>query len=88
MISHIPGTMAELAGRRGEVFRGTAKFVGPNAVEVNGTRLEADNIVVATGSTPRLGQVPPKSICSTTAPMSRNTRNGRRCFASTNPQHC
>ncbi len=58
MISHIPDTMAGLAAKRGQVFRGSAKFVGPNAVEVNGQRLEADNIVIATGSTPRPLPIP------------------------------
>lgn len=58
MISHIPDTMAGVAAKRGEVFRGTAKFVGPNAVEVGGQRLEADNIVIATGSTPRPLPIP------------------------------
>jgi glutathione reductase (NADPH) len=58
MISHIPDTMAGVAAKRGQVFRGTAKFVGPNAVEVDGQRLEADNIVIATGSTPRPLPIP------------------------------
>ncbi|MFQ5565315.1 MAG: dihydrolipoyl dehydrogenase family protein [Paracoccaceae bacterium] len=58
LISHIPDTMAGLAAKRGEVFRGSAKFVGPNAVEVDGKRLEADNIVIATGSTPRPLPIP------------------------------
>lgn len=31
---------------------GKAKFVGPNAVEVGGTRLEADRILIATGAEP------------------------------------
>ena len=53
MISYIPDAMAGLAEKRGDVFRGTAKFVGPNAVEVNGTVLEGENIVIATGSKPR-----------------------------------
>jgi glutathione reductase (NADPH) len=53
MISDIPDSMAGTAGKRGTVFRGAARFVGPNAVEVAGQRLEADNIVIATGSTHR-----------------------------------
>jgi glutathione reductase (NADPH) len=53
MVSFIPGAMEATAGKRGEVFKGTAKFVGPNAVEVDGTVLEGENIVIATGSKPR-----------------------------------
>ena len=53
MIDFIPDAMAGLAEKRGDVFRGTAKFVGPNAVEVNGAVLEGENIVIATGSKPR-----------------------------------
>ncbi len=58
MISHLPDAMAGLAAKRGTVFRGTGKFVGPNAVEVSGARLEADNIVIATGSVPRPLPIP------------------------------
>ncbi len=58
LINHVPDMMAGVAEKRGKVFRGTAKFAGPNAVEVNGQRLEADNIVIATGSTPRPLPIP------------------------------
>jgi glutathione reductase (NADPH) len=58
LISHIPDAMAGVAAKRGTVFRGTAKFVGPNAVEVDGQRVEADNIVIATGSVPRPLPIP------------------------------
>lgn len=58
LIAPLPDAMAGLAAKRGAVFRGTAKFVGSNAVEVNGRRLEADNIVIATGSTPRPLPIP------------------------------
>ncbi len=53
MVSGVPGGMAGLAEKRGDVFRGSAKFAGPNAIEVNGQVLEGENIVIATGSTPR-----------------------------------
>lgn len=53
MISGIPSGMEGLAEKRGTVFRGTAKFTGPNTVDVDGTILEGDNIVIATGSKPR-----------------------------------
>ncbi len=42
-----------LENREIELIEGQAKFVGDNAVAVNGRTLEADNIVIATGSTPR-----------------------------------
>ncbi len=58
MISFIPDAMAGVAEKRGDVFRGSAKFVGPNAVEVNGTVLHGDNIVIATGSKPRPLAIP------------------------------
>ena len=53
MVSFMPGAMEDVASNRGDVFKGHAKFVGPNAVEVDGTVIEGDNIVIATGSKPR-----------------------------------
>lgn len=53
MIATIPEKMAELAGKRGDVYRGHARFVGPNAVAVGDEVLEAEHIVIATGSKPR-----------------------------------
>ncbi|MGB0631030.1 MAG: dihydrolipoyl dehydrogenase family protein, partial [Alphaproteobacteria bacterium] len=53
MISGIPGGMEGLAEKRGDVYRGSAKFVGSNSVAVNDTVLEGDNIVIATGSKTR-----------------------------------
>jgi glutathione reductase (NADPH) len=39
-----------------ETWHGTARFVGPTSVEVDGTRLDADRILIATGAEPaRLG---------------------------------
>ena len=58
MIDFIPGAMEDLAKSRGQVFRGQAKFVGSNTVEVNGQQLEADNIVIATGSITRPLSIP------------------------------
>ncbi len=58
MVSHIPDAMAGLAEKRGDVYRGSARFVGPNSVEVNGTVLHGDNIVIATGSKPRPLPIP------------------------------
>lgn len=53
MVSGIPDGMKGLAEKRGTVFQGTANFTGPNTVDVDGTVLEGDNIVIATGSKPR-----------------------------------
>jgi dihydrolipoamide dehydrogenase len=40
--------------RKVEVVRGSARFVAPGVVEVDGRRLEAKDVVVATGSYPKL----------------------------------
>ena len=54
LISGIPDSLAETLKERGvELIRDTAKFVGPNAVEAAGRRIEAKHIVIATGSKPR-----------------------------------
>lgn len=53
MVSSVPEKMERLARDRGEVVKGDARFVGPNAVEVDGKVLEGEHIVIATGSTPR-----------------------------------
>ncbi len=58
MIDFIPDAMAGVAEKRGKVFRGHARFVGPNSIDVDGTVLEADNIVIATGSKPRALPIP------------------------------
>ena len=58
MISFIPDAMADTAAKRGDVFRGSAKFTGPNTVEVNGKTLHGDNIVIATGSRTRPLPIP------------------------------
>ena len=53
MIDFISGAMQGLAEKRGTVFQGRAEFTGPNTVSVNGTEIEGENIVIATGSKPR-----------------------------------
>lgn len=58
MIGFIPDAMESVAKGRGETFKGTAKFVAPNAVEVGGTVIEGENIVIATGSKPRPLPIP------------------------------
>ena len=58
MVSPISGMMEGLAEKRGTVFRGRAKFTGPNTIEVNGDELWGENIVIATGSKPRPLAIP------------------------------
>ena len=58
MISFIPGAMEDAAKKRGDVFDGSANFVGPNTVQVNDKTLEGKNIVIATGSRPRPLPIP------------------------------
>jgi len=58
MIDFIPGAMEETARSRGQVFKGKARFVGSNAIEVDGVRIEADDIVIATGSITRPLSIP------------------------------
>ncbi len=58
MIASIPEKMAGLAAKRGTVFRGHGRFVGPKAVAVDGETLEAGHIVIATGSKPRALPIP------------------------------
>jgi glutathione reductase (NADPH) len=58
MIASIPEKMAELAAKRGDVYRGHARFASPNAVAVGDQILEAEHIVIATGSKPRPLPVP------------------------------
>ena len=53
MIDFIPGAMEDTAKSRGSIYKGKASFVGANAIEVNGKRIEADNFVIATGSMTR-----------------------------------
>jgi glutathione reductase (NADPH) len=50
---NIPIAMQNLTARRGTVFNGRGKFVGDNAIEVNGQTITGDNIVIATGSKTR-----------------------------------
>ena len=58
MIDFIPGAMEDTAKSRGTVYKGKASFVDANAIEVNGTRIEADNFVIATGSMTRPLSIP------------------------------
>lgn len=53
MIDFIPDAMAGVAEKRGDIYRGHARFTGPNSIRVGEAELSADNIVIATGSKPR-----------------------------------
>ena len=46
-------------------YRGFAKFVGPNQVEVNGETLTADHVLIATGGVPSLPKIPGVEHCIT-----------------------
>jgi dihydrolipoamide dehydrogenase len=50
----VSGLTSLVKARKIEVVKGTGKLGGPGAVEVDGRRLEAGNVVVATGSQPKL----------------------------------
>ncbi len=41
-----------------ELIAGHAHFVGPNTLEVGGTRIQADHVLIATGGRPRLPDIP------------------------------
>jgi glutathione reductase (NADPH) len=58
MVASIPTKLGDLAGSRGDVFRGHARFVGPRSVAVGDTVLEGENIVIAAGSKPRPLPIP------------------------------
>ncbi len=59
LISGIPDSLAETLQERGvELIRDQAKFVGANAVEAGGRKLEAKHIVIATGSRHRPLPIP------------------------------
>jgi dihydrolipoamide dehydrogenase len=50
----VGGLTSLVRARKIEVVQGTGKLVAPNAVEVDGRRLEAPAVVIATGSYPKL----------------------------------
>jgi len=47
-----------LAGNKVEVLAGTARFVGPRTVEVDGQRYSADHVIIATGGHPIVPDLP------------------------------
>ncbi|EAQ05145.1 Putative mercuric reductase protein [Pseudooceanicola batsensis HTCC2597] len=67
VMAHVAGIIAEIAphdsqerfeGLGVRVIRGMARFTGPDEVTVNGERLKARRIVIATGSRPLIPQIP------------------------------
>ena len=58
MIDFIPGAMEDTAKSRGDVYKGKARFVAADTIEVDGTRITADNFVIATGSITRPLSIP------------------------------
>lgn len=55
----MPGRIENGLQENGVVtFHGTARFVGPNTIEIDSERLEGRNILVATGAKPRPVEVP------------------------------
>ncbi|MFD2058873.1 dihydrolipoyl dehydrogenase family protein [Mesorhizobium calcicola] len=59
IIRNIPDRLAGVMAKRGvDVIFGKAAFIGSHAISVDGRRLEAKNIVIATGSKPRSLPVP------------------------------
>ena len=65
MISFIPGAMGDLAAKRGDVYRGHARFTGRNSIRVGETELTAENIIIATGSKTRPLPIPGAELLMT-----------------------
>ena len=58
-VAGVPESFEKHLALRGiDLLRGSARFIGPNQVAVNGTVLEAEKIVIATGSKPRTLAIP------------------------------
>ncbi len=58
MIAPLPERLEGLAKKRGDVFKGHARFTGRNSISVGGAALEAEHVVIATGSKPRPLPIP------------------------------
>ena len=58
LIGFIPGAMEDTAKKRGDVYRGKAKFISTNLIDIDGQEIEGANIVVATGSKTRPLSIP------------------------------
>ena len=82
LIKGIPSGLAGAMEKRGvEVIRGRGRFVSPDAVQVGEETIEADNIVVATGSTPRSLPIPGAELMITSDEvLSETTRPAEVVF--------
>jgi len=70
MIKDIPANLARsMAKRNVEVIKGRAAFTGPNIIRVGDRRLEANHIVIATGSKPRPLPIPGAELMITSDEM-------------------
>lgn len=59
MIADIPARLTASMLKRGvEIIAGSAKFIAPNVIAVGDRQLEAEHIVIATGSRPRPLNIP------------------------------
>jgi glutathione reductase (NADPH) len=65
MIGFIPDAMAGVAEKRSDVYRGSAKFVGPHSIAVGDQVIEGEHILIATGSTPRPLSMPGAELLKT-----------------------
>lgn len=81
MVGFIPDAMEGVAAKRGDVFKGTARFVGPNSVDVGGTVIEGENILIATGSKPRPLPIPgAEHLITSDEVLSERTQPGSVVF--------
>ena len=65
MFGSILDAMEGIAKKRGNAFKGTAKFVGPNSVEVDSNTPTGNHIIIATGSKPRPLPIPGAALTIT-----------------------
>lgn len=65
MIGFIPDAMLATAGKRATVFKGDAKFIGPKTLQVGEETIEADDIIIATGSKHRPLAIPGAALMIT-----------------------
>lgn len=70
LIKDIPANLARSMARRNvEVIKGHAAFAGPNTIRVGDRTLEAEHIVIATGSKPRPLPIPGAELMITSDEM-------------------
>lgn len=62
----VRGVEYQMKRHKVEVVAGRGRLVGRNAVEVNGTRYEGANLIVATGSRTALLPIPGAEVCGST----------------------